>query len=103
MLNLHRSATERRRNYTTPDETDFGSVVSTGMVFTTRFGTTGLKTATVATAPGAGVVDHTTVTAVHPPPCPPLPHEFVHEFDVPQPEEEFELGTIQEVHKDARV
>lgn len=48
MLNLHRTATDKSRNYST-SSTDFGSVASTGMVFTSRFGTTGLPTATAHT------------------------------------------------------
>ena len=35
MLNLHRSATDRSRNYST-STSDFGSVLSTSMIFTSR-------------------------------------------------------------------
>ena len=42
MLNLHRTATERSRNYST-STSDFGSVLSTNMLFTSRFDNTGLQ------------------------------------------------------------
>lgn len=100
MLNLHRSATELRRNYTT-DSSDFGSVVSTGMVFTTRFGTSaGAKT--TSGAADTGTFAHHS----HHPHRPPPPHPSEEEEVPPPPPlpmEEFELGAIQEVDKDALV
>ena len=46
MLNLHRSATAHSRNYDS-STTDFGSVVSTNMIFTSRLGTGGLPSRSV--------------------------------------------------------
>ena len=41
MLNLHRSATDRPRNYDATT-TEFGSVMSTNMLFTSGIGTVGI-------------------------------------------------------------
>lgn len=82
MLNLHRTATERLHNYSTAS-TDFGSVASSGMVFTSRVATT----AGLRTTRGAAAAD------TLPPPL--LPPPWTEEFELAS----VPAGQIEEVHR----
>ena len=85
MLNLHRSATDRPHNYST-SSLDFGSVVGTSMVFTSRFATTAGGRTTHGAGAGNGVDTL---------PPPPWTEEFeLAPLEAPQSEEVLEVARV---------